>query len=112
MPPLSLSLDIQYGEITEKLEAVLEDLSDIDGILTGLTNEKEEYETWISKDKYNLDQLEPNSFVYGQIQRRINKWNLQVMATEEIIDELRIKEHELKQQEQILRIDLSLLSEN
>ena len=89
MPPLSLPLDIQREDIRAKLETIQEDLDDLEDLMTGLVNEKEEYKTWILKNAYNLGLTEPDSFIYQQLQRRTNQWNLQFYAAEETIEDLK-----------------------
>ena len=112
MPPLSLPVDLQCEEIIEKLESIQEELEDLEDLITGLNNEKEEYEMWISKNNYSMGQLLPDSFVYRQLQRRTNKWNVQIIATDEMIHDLRKKQDELHKEEQELKDDLSHFSQD
>ena len=112
MPPLSLSLDVQWDDITARLASIQEDLDELGDLMTCLINEREKYRMWILKNAYNLGLAEPDSFLYQFLQKRTNQWNIQYFATEETIEDLKKREDTLIQQREELKNDLLLLLQN
>ena len=112
MPPLSLPVEIQFGDITAKLETIQKDLDELEDLMTDLVNEREEYKTWILKNAYYLGLSEPDSFMYQQLQRRTNQWNIQFYATEEAIEDLKNRKDNFLQQQKELKDELSQLLQN
>ena len=109
MPPLGLPVHIQFNDMTDKLQSIQEDLNELEALLAGLNIEKEEYKRWILENAYKLGLTNPDSFIYQQLQRRTNQWNIQLFATEETIEDLERRKNILLQQQEEIKKDLSQL---
>lgn len=112
MPPLNLPVHIQFNDMTDKLQSIQEDVNELEALLMGLNIEKEEYKRWILENAYKIDLTDPDSFIYQQLQRRTNQWNIQLFAAEETIEDLERRKDILLQQQEEIKKDLSQLLEN